>query len=88
MAGNYTLGYDLFTFIFQTNFLLEPKKTITDILNENVKLIEHYFSKSNILNWNDYLIAFTKDKITMETSKGTKGMITQYSKLLGYAKEA
>ena len=88
MAGNYTLGYDLFTFIFQTNFLLEPKKTITNILKENVKLIEHYFSKFNILNWNDYLMAFTKDKITLETSKGTKGMITQYSKLLAYAKEA
>ena len=88
MAGNYTLGYDLFTFIFQTKFLLEPKKTITDILNENEKLIEYYFSKFNILNWNDYLIAFTKDKITIESSKGTKGMITQYSKLLGYAKEA
>jgi len=88
MAGNYTLGYDLFTFIFQTNFLLEPKKTITNILKENVKLIEHYFSEFNILNWNDYLMAFTKDKITLETSKGTKGMITQYSKLLAYAKEA
>ena len=88
MAGNYTLGYDLFTFIFQTNFLLEPKKTITNILKENVKLIEHYFSKFNILNWNDYLIAFTNEKITLETSKGTKGMITQYSKLLAYAKEA
>jgi hypothetical protein len=88
MAGNYTLGYDLFTFIFQTNFLLEPKKNISDILNENIKLIEHYFSKFNILNWNDYLMAFTKDKITLETSKGTKGMITQYSKLLAYAKEA
>jgi hypothetical protein len=88
MAGNYTLGYDLFTFIFQTNFLLEPKKTITNILKENVKLIEHYFSKFNILNWNDYLIAFTNDKITMETLKGTKGMFTQYSNLLAYAKKA
>ena len=88
MAGNYTLGYDLFTFIFQTQFLLEPKKKIPDILKENVKLIEHYFSNFKIINWNDYLMAFTKDKITMETSKGTKGMITQYSKLLAYAKEA
>ena len=39
MAGNYTLGYDLFTFIFQTKFLLEPQKIITDILNENEELI-------------------------------------------------
>jgi hypothetical protein len=88
MAGNYTLGYDLFTFIFQTKFLLEPQKIITDILNENEELIEHYFSNFKIINWNDYLVAFTKDKITIETSKGTKGMITQYSKLLAYAKEA
>jgi hypothetical protein len=88
MAGNYTLGYDLFTFIFQTNFLLEPKKTISDILKENKKLIEHYFSNFKIINWNDYLIAFTEDKITLETSKGTKGMIAQYSKLLAYAKKA
>ena len=88
MAGNYTLGYDLFTFIFQTKFLLETQKIITDILNENEELIEHYFSNFKIINWNDYLVAFTKDKITIETSKGTKGMITQYSKLLAYAKEA
>tara|TARA_B110000003_G_scaffold43508_1_gene40977 strand:+ start:9448 stop:10356 length:909 start_codon:yes stop_codon:yes gene_type:complete len=88
MAGNYTLGYDLFTFIFQTNFLLESKKTIADILKENKKLIEHYFSNFKIINWYDYLIAFTEDKITLETSKGTKGMIAQYSKLLAYAKKA
>lgn len=88
MAGNYTLGYDLFTFVFQTKFLLEPKISISDILNENIKLIEHYFLNFKIINWNDYLIAFTNDKITMETSKGTKGMITQYLKLLAYAKKA
>jgi hypothetical protein len=88
MAGNYTLGYDLFTFIFQTKFLLEPQKSITDILNENEELIEYYFSNFKIINWKDYLLAFTKDKITKETLKLTKGMITQYSKLLAYAKEA
>ena len=87
MAGDYTLGYDLFTFIFQTNFLLEPKKTISNILKENEKLIKYYFSNFKITDWNDYLIAFTKDKITIETSKGTKGMFTQYSKLLAYAKK-
>jgi hypothetical protein len=88
MAGNYTLGYYLFTFIFQTKFLLEPKKTISNILKENDKLIKHYFSNFKIINWNDYLIAFTDDKITLETSKGAKGMITQYLKLLAYAKKA
>lgn len=88
MAGNYTLGYDLFTFIFQTNFLLNPKKKITNIIKANEELIEYYFSKFNILNWNDYLIAFTIEKITLETPKGANGMMTQYLKLLSYAKKA
>ena len=85
MAGNYTLGYDLFTFIFQTKFLLEPQKTITGILKENEKSIEHYFSNFKIINWNDYLIAFAEDKFKSESIKLDKGMKTPYKQLFNYA---
>jgi hypothetical protein len=85
MAGNYTLGYDLFTFIFQTKFLLEPKKTISDILKENEKLIDLYFSNFKIINWNDYLIAFAEDKFKLESIKLDKGMQARYKQLFNYA---
>ena len=85
MAGNYTLGYDLFTFIFQTKFLLEPKKNIADILNENEKAIEHYFSNFQIIYWNNYLLAFAEDKFKLESIKLDKGMQAPYKQLFNYA---
>ena len=85
LAGNYTLGYDLFTFIFQTKFLLEPQKTITDILKENEKAIEHFFSNFKIKNWNDYLIAFAEDKFKSESIKLNKRMQAPYKQLFNYA---
>ena len=51
MAGNYTLGYDLFTYIFQTCFLLEPDVPIKDTILKNNIAIENYFSRFNLKNW-------------------------------------
>lgn len=88
LAGSYTLGYDLFTYIFQTRFLLNPETSIKNVVVENIKIIEYYFSHFNISDWKPYLRAFTDDKISLEKLKGDNGMLTKYLKLLEYAKEA
>jgi tRNA A-37 threonylcarbamoyl transferase component Bud32 len=88
MAGSYTLGYDLFTYIFQTHFLLNPEIPINNIVFENIKAIEYYFSHFSISDWKPYLRSFTDDKISLEQLKSDKGLLTEYLKLLKYAKEA
>jgi len=88
MGGNYPLGYDLFTFIFQTNFLLKPNKSIQKIINENKNRIEQYFAHFNILEWINHLINFSKIKVNLEKEKGLNGMLVQYQTLLDYAKKA
>ena len=87
MAGMYTLGYDLFTYIFQTCFLLDSENQIKNIIVKNIKPIEYYFSHFNLKNWKPYLIAFAEHKVSLERSKGDN-MINNYLKLLKYAKEA
>ena len=88
MAGAYTLGYDLFTYIFQTHFLLNPEIPIKNIVAENIKAIEYYFSHFNISDWKSYLKAFTDHKISLEQLKGDSNMLTEYLKLLDFVKEA
>jgi len=87
MGGNYPLGYDVFTFLFQTKFLLEPKKSIQSILSENKDIIDQYFNHFKIYDWNNYLTAFSKVKVDLERKKGTKGMLSQYQILLDYAQK-
>ena len=88
MGGDYPLGYDLFTFLFQTHFLLEPEKSIQSILMENKEIIDQYFNHFEISNWNSYLTAFSKVKVGLEKKKNTKGMLSQYKILLDYAEKA
>lgn len=88
MGGGYPLGYDVFTFLFQTHFLLEPEKPIQSILSENKELIDQYFNHFKISNWNNYLKAFSKVKVGLEKEKDQKGMLSQYKILLNYAEKA
>jgi thiamine kinase-like enzyme len=88
MAGFYTLGYDLFTYIFQTRFLLNPKTPVKNIVVENIKAIDYYFSHFKISDWKPYLRAFIDHKISLEKLKGDNGLLTEYLKLLEYVKEA
>jgi hypothetical protein len=88
LGGNYPLGFDVFTFLFQTNFLLEPEKPIGIIISENKDIIDQYFNNFKISDWRNYLTAFGKVKVDLEMQKGMKGMSSQYKTLLNYAKEA
>jgi len=78
MAGTYPLGYDLFTFVFQTAFLLGPQKSTTKLIEENKALIKHYFKALGIKNWQTYLSAFSTIKIELESCKGNQSLLSPY----------
>ena len=84
MAGNYILGYDLFTFIFQTNFLLKPKMKISKIIKDNLYFIKEYFLGFNIVYWEDYLRAFTDYKLSLVLLKDNHELMMCYKKLSDY----
>jgi len=88
MGGEYPLGYDVFTFLFQTHFLLQPEKSIQFVLSENKVVIDQYFNHFKIYDWNIYLTAFSNVKVSLESNKSVKGMLPQYKSLLEYAQRA
>jgi aminoglycoside phosphotransferase (APT) family kinase protein len=81
MAGIYPLGYDLFTYIFQTSFLLHPNTTIEKLLYTNKALINSYFKTFKISNWQNYLHAFGSIKVELEKAKGVNSLLNLYQKL-------
>lgn len=81
MAGKYPIGYDLFTYIFQTSFLLLPRKSIHLILDQNQSFINRYFNSLMISDWKPYLIAFTNLKLKFETEKLNQRLLYHYKKL-------
>ena len=87
MAGENIIGYDLFTFIFQTNFLINTKKLNSTILRENLNFIEFYFDFLKINNWKKYLLEFAKIKYNLETKKNNLILKNKYYKLLGFAEK-
>ena len=87
MAGTYPLGYDLFTFLFQTAFLVQPKKTVQHIIVDNQVLIDQYFGFFDISDWKEYLAEFSRVKISFEKIKGTKGLLHYYQGLRNYAEK-
>lgn len=62
MASYYPLGYDLFTFIFQSSYLIRPKFHSRKILNENLTHIESFFARFGLVDWTLYLSEFADMK--------------------------
>lgn len=87
MAGSYPLGYDLFTFIFQTSFLIDSKKSIEKLLQENKKLIENYFKVFEVQSWRPYLLAYALEKIRSETLKNNKCLLLPFQELKKYVEK-
>tara|TARA_B100000989_G_scaffold298590_1_gene288626 strand:+ start:2973 stop:3881 length:909 start_codon:yes stop_codon:yes gene_type:complete len=87
MAGEYSLGYDLFTYIFQTCFLLNPKIPLNNVVVENREVIDYYFSNFKLKNWKPYLKEFANKKLTSKQLRGNVGVLNRYKNLLEYAKE-
>ncbi len=70
LAGDYILGYDLFTFIFQPPYLLTPSKSNEAIIGSNINWIRRFFNHFNVENCKDYLNIFVNSKLEYETKKG------------------
>lgn len=85
MAGQYPLGYDLFTYIFQFEFLVNKKLRIEQLLSDNADLIKKYFNYFEITDWWAYLKEFSNLKHTVETEKNNKDLIKPYLKLKRFA---
>lgn len=72
MAGIYPVGYDLFNYIFQTQFLLHPSKQPKKILGENTKGINSYFAGVGISDWLSLLWKFAELKSDFNKVKNPK----------------
>lgn len=87
MAGIYPLGYDLFTYLFQTAFLITPNKSIEKIVKEHSELIMSYFNPQEIEQWLPYLYDFASVKLNLETEKNSQQLIPYYRRLKSYAEK-
>jgi hypothetical protein len=87
LSGIYPLGYDLFTYIFQTSFLLHPSRSINKILVESVDLINQYFGEFKIQEWFPYLLEFARLKIELEHLRKNQNLLNHFSRLLSYAEK-
>jgi hypothetical protein len=82
LAGEYVLGYDLFTYIFQTSFLLCPNKSNRDILKENKIWIQRFFAHFSVTEIKDYLSYFINQKLEFEIKKNKDSALTaKYTQL-------
>lgn len=82
MAGFKPLGYDLFTYLFQTNFLLNPKITPQQIIYLNKTKINTFFKTFGVSSWNSYLTKFATLKIETEQAKKNSTLLIKYKQLL------
>jgi thiamine kinase-like enzyme len=87
MAGMYPLGYDLFTYLFQSSFLLKPRNSISSVFAQNKLLITAYFEHFRIKVWKESLIEFSNLKLQFETDKQNVKLVSSYQKLKLYAEK-
>lgn len=81
MAGIYPLGYDLFTFVFQTSFLLSPNKKSAILIKENTKWFIQYFNHHGVNDYLPYLKEFTQIKLKREQFKKNYVLLENYQNL-------
>ena len=86
MAMDRVLGYDLFTFIFQTSFLLSTEIHVEKIFTDNSERIIQYFEHFKIYDFLPYLKCFSKCKIEIEILKKNQILVLKYTELFNYSK--
>jgi predicted Ser/Thr protein kinase len=86
MAKVRPIGYDLFTYVFQTHFLIIPKYSIEQIFLKNKSCIDTYFKALDIHDYKDYLCFFAAKKVKYEKNKNG-GLLPFYTKLYDFAKK-
>ena len=82
LAGQYPLGFDLFTYIFQTSFLLQPDLSNAEIFASNKTWLNKYFNNFKVESWVDYLNAFIAIKLKHEGKKDVSSLLYKKYKLL------
>lgn len=82
MADERSLGHDLFTYIFQTAFLIQRERSFTNILEKNRSLIDRYFEVNGISDWNPYFRDFAQIKVDEFIRKNDSYLTNRYSEAL------
>ncbi|ADQ80464.1 hypothetical protein Palpr_2329 [Paludibacter propionicigenes WB4] len=85
LAGQYLLGYDLFTYVFQYEFIVKEKMRFELILKENSDIIQRYFHHFEIDNWIPYLQEFSKLRHRLESDKNDIQLIEYYLRLKDFS---
>lgn len=86
MADIRPLGFDLFTYIFQTTFLFSPETSVATIIKKNKTYVDTYFHEFGIPDFTPYLQWFAEKKVEYETHKSGR-LLNYFQSLLRYAKE-
>ncbi len=86
LAGRYPMGYDLFTYIFQTAALLRPHKPIGTTYHQNKEIIVELFDFWGIPNHIAYLNSFAEVKLSQETKKKNTTLSYFYKNLVNFVK--
>lgn len=82
MADDRPLGYDLFTYIFQTTFAVNHKENVTKIIDKNSSLIKGYFGNEDYLF---YLKIFASLKYEEMSNKDINSYYSKrYLELINY----
>ncbi len=84
LAGQYSFGYDLFTYIFQYEFLVNETMRFGQILKDNHNVIQLYFKHVGIDSWMPYLKEFSSLKYSLESEKENKDLVDSYLHLKNY----
>ena len=82
MATERPLGHDLFTYVFQTAFLIHQEESCENVMRKNKKLIDSYFESAGVDDWESYLKNFVLLKIDEFTTKQEAYMLTRYKEIL------
>ncbi len=88
MAGEYPLGYDLFTFIYQPAILINSYTNFGLITAQNFDFISNYFDYFDVKDWKPYLVTFALTKYKIEFDKNNSRLYEEYLKLIDFAKKA
>lgn len=84
MAGQYPLGYDLFTYIYQFEFLVKETMRFDLLMNDNRSIISQYFDFFGIDQWMPYLKEFSNLKLKLEIDKNNVDLMNPYLQLKKY----
>ena len=82
MAGERALGHDLFTYVFQTAFLIRREESLENVMQKNRTLIDSYFESAGVNDWMPYFKNFVLLKIEEFTSKQDAYLLARYKEAL------